>query len=148
MAGQVTIWENANFGGRSDTFNATTGQLNGWEYKSASSVRLTGFGDGDWTAFFETPDNFGDDTLYLQGNGELANLANVERPHGSNNWNDIISQIQFGLGPNPGAPVTIENSTELDHGTRRYRVGNKGWWQLDNSNPGWGDGSTETRPGK
>lgn len=115
MPGQITIWENPNFSGRSDSFSATTGQLGGWEYRSASSLRLTGFADTDWNAFFESPTDFGDDMLYMQGKGELADLGQVARPHGNNNWNDRISQISFGLAPNLGIRpfMTIRPSSRM-----------------------------------
>jgi hypothetical protein len=135
MAGTITIWEDVNFGGQSDTFTASTGDLQGWEHRSASSIRIQGFADTDWNAFLETVNFQGDDVLYMQGNGELANLVGVRRPHGNNQWNDRISQILFNVGapPNHG-----ENNTVLYHGTRKYDVGNDEEDELDSTNPNWG----------
>jgi hypothetical protein len=102
---------------------------------------VEGFGDGDWNAFFETADDYGDDQLYLQGNGELANLPGVARPHGNNNWNDRIAQVKFGVAP----PQQIDNCTVLSHGSRRYKMGSDDWDELDSSNPGWGASASKRR---
>lgn len=135
MAGQITIWEDINFGGQSETFTASTGDLTGWEHRSASSIRIEGFADTDWNAFLETVNFQGDDVLFTQGNGELANLVSLRRPHGNNNWNDRISQIGFNSSLD-AAP--LENTTILYHGRRSYGVGNDTVDELDSSNPNWG----------
>jgi hypothetical protein len=135
MSGKITIWEDVNFGGQSDAFTASTGDLTGWEHRSASSIRIEGFADTDWNAFYETVDGQGDDILFVQGNGELANLVGVKRPHGNNQWNDRISQILFNVEYGGGAG---ENNTVLKHGSRSYTSGDDERLELDSSNPNWG----------
>ena len=134
IAKKIILFENVDFGGRSWEVTQTTGSFSGWQNRSASSIRVQGFGDNDWNAFFETANNSGDDQLYLQGNGELNNLHTIARPHGNNHWGDRISQVQVAVAPSG----SNENQTILSHGTRNYVDGNHGNKQLDNTNPRWG----------
>ena len=90
----------------------------------------------DWNAFFETVDDTGDDQLYVQGNGELANFHTILRPHGNNHWGDRISQVKVGLAPPAG--LVTENSTVLYHGRRDYADNHGPLKQLNGSNPNWG----------
>src|SRR5215467_265763 len=138
MAGRISIWENPGEGGRGATFTSTTGQLTDWEYRSADTIKIEGFNDTDWNCFFESTQNFGDDQLYIQGNGELSRLGSVVRPHGNNNWADRIASIRFGLAPDMSNPRIVENSTRISHGSRRYAVGTNGFYELDSGNPLWG----------
>jgi hypothetical protein len=110
--------------------------LTGWEHRSFSSIRITGAPCGTWTAFRETWNSEGDDTLLVGGSGEFANLLTVRRPHGNNNWNDRISQIIFNRGPVPNN--RSDNYTVFPSGSRTYNVGNGETDQLDTSNPNWG----------
>lgn len=131
--GKITLYENVGFTGRAWEVIQTTGQFQDWQNRSASSLKVEGFRDDDWNAFFESANNYGDDQLYLQGNGELANLHTLARPHGNNHWGDRISQVQIGVAP----AGDNDNQTILYHGRRDYVDGHQGNRQLDGSNPGW-----------
>lgn len=102
---KVQLFEHINFGGERKDVNGNIAGIGFPMVDRCSSIRI--FHKG-WVAFWESPDyDRGDDSLWVQpldgANDfegiEIPSLVQVWRPHGTNNFNDIISGVSFEQGP-------------------------------------------------
>lgn len=107
---KATIWEDADFGGRSlEIFESHPLLPFPFEF-TASSLQVN-LQPGEWIVFWEAREyDAKDDQLWISGSRSIANLHLLRRPHGKNHWGDRIRAISLP----PGGPTgSNENRTVL-----------------------------------
>lgn len=132
---KVTLFVDAGFSGASYEVTTDIPRLPPGIDSEVSSIKIEGLAEGEFVVLWETKDySQGDDSLWIEGNGQLENLHRLVRPHGNEHWGDRASAISFQAAPSG----STENRTVIYKGRRDYINGNKGVVPLDGYNPSWG----------
>jgi hypothetical protein len=105
----ATLWSVKNYQGTETQISGDTPNLGNQNTSSLTVQNASGM----WSIFWESINyDSSDDQLWVQGNAELAYLTGISRPHGTNNWNDLISAVSFrSVGPWDYNTPSNENST-------------------------------------